>query len=277
MEFVMKNKGVKVFIYIFLSVFLLIQIFPIVWMLSSSLKYKTDIYAVPWSVIPKTFYWQNYINAWNMAIKSYLVNSIIVAVTVTVSNVLIASLTAYALAKFDFKGRDLFFKFVLLTVMIPVDIMSIPMFQQIKSFGLLNSHIGIAAPFLVTGFSVFLMRQGIASIPNDYLEAARVDGYSEIFIFLRIVMPMSAPYLAAMTIFTFLTNWDNYLWPLIAATNQKLYTVPIGLSSLASAKQYLDNGALLAGSVIAILSVFIMFLFFQKQIMYAAMGSGVKG
>lgn len=277
MDLIMKNKSLKLFIYIFLLGLLLIQFFPIIWMLSSSLKQQSYINAVPWRIIPETFYWQNFSKVWNTAIKSYLVNSVIVAGIVMVSNMFIASLAAYALAKFDFKGRNLFFKFVMLTVMIPVDILAIPMFQQIKSYGLLNSYLGIAAPYLVTAFSIFLMKQGIAAIPNDYLEAARVDGYSEIFIFFKIVIPMVIPYLVSMVVFTFLTNWDNYFWPLIVASNQKLYTIPIGLSALATAKQYLDNGALLAGAVISVVPVLILFLFFQKQIMDTSVGSGIKG
>ncbi|MCD6070941.1 MAG: sugar transporter permease [Microvirga sp.] len=253
----------------------IIMVTPLLFMLSTSLKDASQVYDL--RVIPEAPTLDNYIEILGDGrFTRWLINSTIVAVIVTLSNVFFDSLVGYTLAKFRFRGRYIVFIAILSTLMIPTEMLVLPWYLMASQFGWLDSYWGIMFPGMMTAFGTFLMKQFFEGVPDDFLEAARIDGLNEFTIWWKIAMPLVTPALSALAIFTFLGNWTAFFWPLIVTTSAELYTLPVGLSSFA-VEQSIQWEKIMTGASIATLPTLIIFLFLQRYIVRGVMLAGLKG
>ncbi|HEV7706650.1 MAG TPA: carbohydrate ABC transporter permease, partial [Asanoa sp.] len=226
-----RDRIAKAVLYAILSVGLLVVVGPFVWMALSSLKPEGEIRSVPPTWLPETWTLDNFRDLFSrLDFPLYFFNSALVAVAVTAGNLLFCSLVGYALAKLHYPGKRVLFLAVLGMLMVPGMVTFVPQFVLVSNMGLTNSYAGLILPFLVGPFGVFLMRQFLQSIPDDLIEAARVDGAGEMRIFWRIVLPLCRPALATLGILTFLASWNNFLWPLVVASTEDKYTLPVALA-----------------------------------------------
>jgi multiple sugar transport system permease protein len=252
-----------------------IMVTPLLFMLSTSLKDASQVYDL--RIVPAAPTFDNYIEILSDGrFTRWFVNSMIVAIIVTLSNVFFDSLVGYTLAKFRFRGRYIVFVAILSTLMIPTEMLVLPWYLMASQFGWLDSYWGIMFPGMMTAFGTFLMKQFFEGIPNDFLEAARIDGLNEFTIWWKIAMPLVTPALSALAIFTFLGNWTAFFWPLIVTTSAELYTLPVGLSSFA-VEQSIQWEKIMTGASIATLPTLIIFLFLQRYIVRGVMLAGLKG
>lgn len=252
-----------------------IMVTPLLFMLSTSLKDASQVYDL--RVIPEAPTLDNYIEILSDGrFTRWFVNSMIVAIIVTISNVFFDSLVGYTLAKFQFRGRYIVFIAILSTLMIPTEMLVLPWYLMASQFGWVDSYWGIMFPGMMTAFGTFLMKQFFETVPDDFLEAARVDGLNEFTIWWKIAMPLVTPALSALAIFTFLGNWTAFFWPLIVTTSADLYTLPVGLSSFA-VEQSIQWEKIMTGASIATLPTLIIFLFLQRYIVRGVMLAGLKG
>jgi len=206
----------------------------------------------------------------------YFLNSVVVALCTVVSVLFTSTLAGYAFAKFSFPGKRILFLFVLSTMMIPFQIRMVPLYIMVNSWKLSDTYTGLILPGLVDAFGIFLMRQFIASIPNDLIDAARIDGASEPGIFLRMILPLVQPALSALAIFTLIGNWEAFLWPLLITNKEYMRTLPIGLASFSG--RYLSRFDLqMAASTIAILPMIVMFFVLQRRFIQGVTLTGLKG
>jgi len=252
-----------------------IMVTPLLFMLSTSLKDASQVYDL--RVIPEAPTLDNYIEILSDGrFTRWLLNSTLVAVIVTLSNVFFDSLVGYTLAKFRFRGRYIVFIAILSTLMIPTEMLVLPWYLMASQFGWIDSYWGIMFPGMMTAFGTFLMKQFFEGVPDDFLEAARIDGLNEFTIWWKIAMPLVTPALSALAIFTFLGNWTAFFWPLIVTTSAELYTLPVGLSSFA-VEQSIQWEKIMTGASIATLPTLIIFLFLQRYIVRGVMLAGLKG
>jgi multiple sugar transport system permease protein len=267
----------SVLFYVLLTLGALILLLPILWMVSASFMSRSDVTSAPVNLIPPEWHFQNYVRIFTVFnIDHYLLNSVIVTGSVIILNVIFCTMTGYSLAKFRYPGRNLIFGFVLATFMIPFTVIAIPLYLIVRSFDWINTYQGLIAPFAMTAFGVFLMRQFISTIPNEYIDAARIDGASELGIFLRIIVPLSTPAMSTLAILTFVTNWDEFLWPLIVTTTDQYRTITIGLAAFLQQYQSEWN-LLMAAAVVAALPVVLLFLALQRRFLESMGGiSGLK-
>ncbi|MBB6468154.1 carbohydrate ABC transporter permease [Aminobacter carboxidus] len=253
----------------------LIMVTPLAFMFSTSFKTAGQVYDL--KLIPAAPTLANYIAILaDGRFMRWFFNSMFVAVMVTLSNVFFDSLVGYTLAKFEFRGRYFIFLAILSTLMIPTEMLVIPWYLMSANLGWLDSYWGIMFPGMMTAFGTFLMKQFFEGVPNDFLEAARVDGLNEFQIFWRVAMPLVTPALSALAIFTFLGNWTAFFWPLIVTTSKELYTLPVGLSSFA-VEQSIQWEMIMTGAAIATLPTLIVFLVLQRYIVRGVMLAGLKG
>ena len=271
----------NVFLQILVHAILLIGAFtmllPFIWMVSTSFKPSSEIYVFPPRWIPKNPTLKNYVDLFSsINFGRPFLNTVIVASSITFLSVLLSSMAGYAFAKFRFKGRDKLFFLILATLMVPGQMTMIPVFLLLRYLGLLNTYTGLILPGAVSVFNIFFMRQFIITIPNDLIEAARIDGARESYIFFKIILPLSKPALTTISIFTFTGSWNSFLWPLIIAQDERMYTLPVAVSVLAG--QYGENIAIqMAGSCIVITPILIFFLFAQRYFIKGIALTGLKG
>ncbi|MGV8938678.1 MAG: carbohydrate ABC transporter permease [Allorhizobium sp.] len=253
----------------------LIMISPLAFMFSTSLKTADQVYDL--RLIPAAPTIANYVAVLaDGRFMRWFFNSTLVAVTVTVSNCFFDSLVGYTLAKFQFRGRQFVFIAILSTLMIPTEMLVIPWYLMSSQLGWLDSYWGIMFPGMMTAFGTFLMKQFFETVPNDFIEAARVDGLNEFQIWWKVAMPLVTPALSALAIFTFLGNWTAFFWPLIVTTSKELYTLPVGLSSFA-VEQSIQWEMIMTGAAIATLPTLLVFLVLQRYIVRGVMLAGLKG
>jgi len=260
-----------------LIIWLLISVIPFVWMVSTSFKGPGEIFIFPPRWIPRNPTFNNYIDLFQeMNFGRPFLNSVLVSLSTTFLSVLIATMAGYGFAKFHFKNKNLLFLFILGTIMVPGQITMIPVFLLLSRMNLLNTYWGLILPAIANAFNIFFMRQYIMGVPDELIEAAKIDGAHEGWIFFRIILPLARPAMAAITIFTFTGSWNNFLWPLIIATDESMYTLPVAVSVLGG--QYTENIAMqMAGSVIVILPLIIVFLFTQRYFIKGISFTGMKG
>ena len=252
-----------------------VMIMPIVYMLLTSLKDNSEIYEL--HILPRAPTLDNYASILGRSpFGRWFLVSFTVATTTTLSVLFFDSLIGYTLAKFHFPGRSVVFVAILSTLMIPTEMLVIPWYVMAKSMGWLDSIWGIMFPGMMTGFGVFLMRQFFLGVPDELIDAARVDGLGEFEIFWQVALPLVTPALSALAIFTFLGNWTAFLWPLIVTTSPNLYTVPVGLASLSGEFQT-DWEMIMTGSSIATIPTLIVFIILQRNIIDGIMLTGLKG
>lgn len=250
---------------------------PFLYMLSTSVKSMNEVFTTPIQWIPNEFRWDNFTTAWQEHnISRYYLNSLFVGVCVTILNLVTCSLAGYSFAKFNYPGRNLLFGTVLFTMMIPIASMIIPLYLVVKELGWINSYWGLIIPAGTSAFGIFLMRQHMLSIPEDLLDAARIDGANELRIFIEIVVPLVKTSIASLAIFIFMWNWDSFLWPLLVVTQDDYRTLPLGIAMFESA--YGTNyPQLMAVAVVAMLPVLVVFILMQRHFIAAMTMSGVKG
>jgi multiple sugar transport system permease protein len=253
-----------------------VTLLPFYWMLSSSLRTMDNMFSVPIQWIPDPVNWMSYANAWRAQdFARYFLNSGLVAIAITLGNLLLCSLAGYSLTKFRYRGRGLSFVLILSTMMLPLEVTMVPLFLIIKQLDWANSYQGLIVPFLVDGFGVFLMRQYMLSIPSDLIDSARIDGASELRIFWTIVMPLCKPALVALAVFTFREAWDMYIWPLIIITKDSLRTLPLGISLFMSSYGT-SWDQLMAIAVLGTLPMILLFFFLQRAFIQGIAATGLK-
>lgn len=253
----------------------LIMVTPLLYMFSTSLKSAGQVFDLRLIPVAPTF--DNYVKVLaNGDFVRWFVNSTVIASIVTLSNCFFDSLVGYTLAKFRFRGRQLVFIAILSTLMIPTEMLVIPWYLMSSQLGWLDSYWGIMFPGLMTAFGTFLMRQFFAGVPDDFLEAARIDGLNEFEIWWKVAMPLVTPAVAALAIFTFLGNWTAFFWPLIVTTSRELYTLPIGISSFSDAQDTRWE-MIMTGAALATIPTLLVFLLLQRFIVRGVMLAGLKG
>ena len=274
-----QNSAAKVIgTYLVLSAIALLMLFPLLWLVGTAFKSPTeDIFSFPPQIFPASPTFDNFITVWDTyPFGQYLYNSAIVAFLAVGLNLLLCSLAAYPLARLNFRGREFIFALVLATIMIPFQIVMIPLYILAVNLGLRNTYLGIVLPNLTSAFGIFLLRQALKAVPLELEEAARIDGCSELGIWWNIMIPAIRPALFTLAIFVFIGSWSDFLWPLIVLDDPDYYTLPLAVANLADSFS-LDWRLVAAGSVISIAPILLLFLFLQKYIVPTDVGSGVKG
>lgn len=264
-------------LYLVLTLGLVAMIMPFVWMILGSFKTSAEIRQYPTNFWPIDPTMDNYTQLFGrLDFATFFTNSIIVAFFVTVGNIVFSSMVGYALAKLEFRGKRLLFVLVLGTLMVPGVVTFVPLFVLTANLGLVNSYPGLILPFLITPLGVFLMRQFMLSLPDDIIEAARIDGAGEWRIFLRVIMPLCGPAVATLTILTFLGSWNNFLWPLVVATTEDKYTLPVALALYSTGQNAAQYGLMMAGAVVVVVPVLLVFVVLQRYFVQGIALTGIK-
>lgn len=274
---VRKGFKARTLIYILASLGLVVTLAPFAWMILGSIKPTGEILADPNVWLPKNPTLGNFtdlLSRQNFGL--YFLNSVVVAIACVIGNLLFCAMAGYALAKIDFAGKRLLFSLVLLMLVVPGIATFVPLFVQVSNLGLANSHLGLILPYIVTPLGVFLMRQFIGDIPDALLEAAKLDGAGEVRTFLRLILPLSGPALATLAILTFLAQWNNFLWPLVIAQTDDMYTLPVALALFSIGANGTNYGLLLAGAVVVVLPIIVVFLFLQRYFIQGIANTGIK-
>jgi multiple sugar transport system permease protein len=273
----LRRPSLRALTYVLLSLGLVITLAPFAWMLLGSIKPTGEILANPNQWLPENPTLTNFTDLLaKQNFGLYFFNSVVVAVACVIGNLLFCSMAGYALAKMDFAGKRLLFSLVLLMLVVPGIATFVPLFVQVSNLGMANSYLGLILPYVVTPLGVFLMRQFIGEIPDSLLEAARIDGAGEVRIFSRLVLPLTGPALATLAILTFLAQWNNFLWPLVIAQTDDMYTLPVALALFAVGANGTNYGLLLAGSVVVVLPMIVIFLFLQRYFIQGIASTGIK-
>jgi multiple sugar transport system permease protein len=273
----LRRLAADALIYVLLLLGLLSVILPFVYMVSSSLETPVQIGSLTPQFLPGPLTWTNYQQVWqDLPIVRYFVNSAIVSVTITVAQLITASMAAYAFARLKFRGRSTLFALYLGTLIIPSQVTLIPNYLIVRELHWHNTYAGLIAPFIVSVFSTFLLRQFFLTIPTDYEDAARIDGANHWQIYSRIILPLSRPALATVVILTFLASWNNFLWPLVVVDSPNLRTVPL------AATAYQDQfaiawGPLMAAATLSLLPVLLVYVLMQKYVVEGIALTGQGG
>jgi len=265
-------------VYVILTLGLLLMIGPFLWMVLGSVKPSADFLRNPPTFLPSDPTTDNYTRLFEqLTFPRFFFNSTLIALAVTVGTLIFCPMLGYALAKLRWHGKGLVMALVLATLMVPAGITLIPNFILMSNLGLVNTYPGLILPFLAGPFGVFLMRQFMLGVPNELLEAARMDGANEFRLFWSVVMPIATPVLATLAILTFLGNWNSFLYPLVMAQEPGMYTLPVALATFATGQYQADHGMLMAGSVMLVVPVLIVFILFQRWITEGIATTGLKG
>ena len=273
----------KIGLYFVLVLLALISVGPFLWLLSTAVKSQGEnIFQYPPQFIPETFTWANFTGVWQkIPFPTYIINSFIVAFFIVVLNLILSSLAAFPLARMEFRGKNFFFYAVLATIMIPFQVIMVPVYLMILRLNLVDSssnlagYAGLILPFAVNAFGIFLMRQAFFAIPKELEEAAIIDGCSVFDVWWRIFLPLVKPALATLTIFTFAGAWSEFLWPSIVLSKQEMYTLPVGLNHLQGV--FSANWRYIAaGAIISMIPILIFFLMLQKYFIGGTMQGAVK-
>lgn len=265
-------------LYVVLIIGAMIMLLPFVWMLSASSKSLSEVLQIPPTFIPKSLTLKNYQEVFTQQplFGRFFINSVIVAAVTVVSVLVTSALAGYAFAKFQFPGKNLLFVLFLSSMMIPFQVRMVPLYVMVSDWKLTDSYAGLILPGLVEAFGIFLMRQFIASIPNDLIDAARIDGASEPRIVLQILLPLLRPALSALAIFTLIGNWEAFLWPLLVTNTEAMRTLPIGLALFAG--RYVERFDLeMAAATIAIAPMVLVFFILQRRFIEGITLTGIKG
>jgi len=266
-----------VIIYAVLIIITALMLIPFLWMLSASLKMNKDVFTFPIKWIPDNPRWKNYVDIWTkIPLLTFVKNSAKLTIIVTLLQLFTSSFAAYAFAKMNFKGKNVLFLGYIATIAVPWQAYMVPQFMMMRAWHLNNTHLAIICLQAFSAFGVFLMKQFYEGVPTELCEAARIDGMTEYGIWFRIMLPLSKPALSTLTIFTFVSTWNDFLGPLIYLTKNELKTIQIGLRMFIS--QYsAEYGLIMAASVIALIPVLIVFLALQKYFVQGVASTGLKG
>ncbi|HHY13549.1 MAG TPA: carbohydrate ABC transporter permease [Thermoanaerobacterales bacterium] len=252
------------------------MIFPFYWMIITSVKIQSEVMKIPPVIIPTQITFERYWRVIDeLQFGRFFFNSLYIAVTVTLAVLFTSSIVGYVFEKFQFKYRNAIFLGLLSTMMVPSAVTMIPLYLLLGKVGLVNNHLAIILPSLGNVFGIFLMRQTMQSIPNEFIEAGRIDGASEFTIFWKLILPQTKATLSALAIFTFMGQWNNFLWPLIVLSSQDQYTLPLGLRMF-QGQYWTDMGLVMTGATISVIPIIIVFLFMQKTFVRGVTLTGLK-
>ena len=271
------DRPLRILLYSLLVIGAIVALLPMVWMVSASLMPTGEASTYPPRFFPSRVTLDHYVDLFTrLNLGRYLLNSAFVAFVVTLSSLAINSMAGYAFAKLRFRGRDRLFRVLSTGLVLPVQVAMLPLFLLLKNLGMINTYWGVIIPGLASIFGIFLVRQYALAIPDEMLDAARVDGASEFRIFRSIVVPGIVPILATLAIWTFLATWNDFMWPLIVLSDESRYTLPVALANLAG-EHVQDIELMMAGSVITVVPVMLVFLFLQRYYIQGVMSGSVKG
>ncbi|MBX3015969.1 MAG: carbohydrate ABC transporter permease [Caldilineaceae bacterium] len=275
------TPGERIFLliaYVILTSWAVVSIFPLYWMVTTALKPPSVVMSLPPEWIPSSVSLNNFYEAFaNSPVARWTMNSLLMALTVTVFQLLFATMAGYGFAKKVFPGREWLFWIYVSSMMIPGFAMIIPLFTLMTKLGLVNSYLGLIAPGLSAPFGVFLMRQFIQTLPTELIEAATIDGCSEIGVFKDIILPLAKPGLAVLGIFVFMGQWNSFLWPLIVINSSEMMPLTVGFALLANRELRVNYGALMAAGTYMALAQLIVFFAFQPYFVQGITVGGVKG
>jgi len=264
-------------VYAIMLVASVLALVPFLWMVIASTHRTSDLFVTPLPLLPGGEFWQNLGRLQeSIGFGQVMLNSVLVAVVYTVFSSLISIMCGYGLATYRFRGRRVLLGVILVTMMIPMQVLLVPLFQMMASAGWIDSYQALIVPFLANAFGIFLMRQGFLDFPVSLIEAARIDGAGEMRTFYRIVLPVARPQIAALVIYTFISQWNSFIWPLLMLNSEDKYTVPVALNTMIGLSR-VDYSGLMLGSLLATLPLFVLFLVFQKQFVAGLLGGAVKG
>lgn len=267
----------KALLYAILITICVITLLPLVWMLSASLKLDKDVFKIPVEWIPSNPAWSNYTRIWDQVpLMTFTFNTFKITILTTIIQVITSSFAAYGFAKCQFRGRNVLFMIYVATIAVPWQVYMLPQYSMMNAVGLVDTHAALILLHAFDAFGVFLLRQFCMGIPNELLEAARIDGLNEYGIYGRIVLPQMGPSIATLVIFTFVTNWNDFMGPMIYLNSTANKTIQLGIRMFMG--QYsTEYGLIMAASVVSLIPVFIVFLIFQKSFVQGVATSGLKG
>lgn len=273
----MKKKVWHILVYVFLIAMVVISVMPFIWMVLSSFKANKEILAIKQTLLPKDWIISNWVKMrGQFNFLQYFWNSLKISGIITACVCYTSTVCGFVLSKYKFKGRDAIFAIVLGTMMLPWAVTIIPRYTMIKAFGWLGSYTAIIVPALFSSFGIFMLRQNVAAVPDEILEAARIDGANEFYILHRIVFPLVKNGISSIAIFQFLWSWEDYLWPYLVITDSKKALLSVGLK-LFNGQYQTDYGPLFAAACISVIPVIIVYVIFQKQFVAGVASSAVKG
>lgn len=274
----MNKKKVGTILYYVLGIALaIVSLIPFLWMLSTSFKSRGALMSIPIEWIPKEPSLASYEKVFSkFPFLKTIGNSLFISITYTAITLISSSMAAFAFAKINFKGSNILLKIFLATMMIPTQVTIIPLFVVMNKMHLINSYASVILPSIFRPFATFLLVQQMKVIPNDYLDAARMDGASIYRVFSSIALPLCAPTLATLAVTTFMESWNDYLWPLLMLTDKSKMTLPIALSTL-NGQFATEYNVLMAGSLISMIPIIIIYIFAQKYFQNGMMSGGIKG
>ena len=267
------------FTYLVLLGIAVVMLLPLVWLISTSFKAPTEnLFQFPPRFLPEFPTFENFVKVWQTEpFGRYLFNSLLVAGLTVGLNLLFCSLAAYPLARLEFRGREIIFSLIVSTILIPFQIVMIPLYILTVQLGLRNTYLGLIFPAIASAFGIFLLRQAFQGVPKELEEAARMDGCSELGIWWFVMLPSIRPALVTLAIFVFIGSWSDFLWPLIILDQPEYYTLPLGVARLLGTTFGQDFRLIAAGSVISIAPILLFFVLMQRYIVPTESGSGVKG
>ncbi|HLW03212.1 MAG TPA: carbohydrate ABC transporter permease [Ktedonobacterales bacterium] len=269
-----------ILLFILMGAFTLLMISPVLWMISASFQNQAEMYQTPFQWIPEHLLPQNYVAAWiNGNLGSAFLTSLEVVVLYVPVHVFLATITGYVFAKFHFRGRNLLFLFILITLLIPQETTYFPIYDLVRDIGWLNSPQGVVLPFLYSAFGIFLMRQFALSIPDELIEAAKLDGCSDARCFFSIALPLLEPGMAALAILALIFIWSEFVWSHLVLSDPSSQTLTVALYSLSSSADaaQVNYPVLLAASVVAVVPVLLIFIFFQRRFIESVSRAGIRG
>lgn len=259
-----------------LALISLLILIPFIWMLSASVRTRGDLLGNPTTLWPATFTLDNFLDVWQrIPFGRQLVNTVVFAGSITVVSVVLDSMAGYAFARFEFRGRGVLFVVVLVTLMLPIQVTLIPIFQLLSDLGWINTFQGLIVPRIADAFGIFFMRQFFLSLPKDLEDAARLDGVSEFGIWRRIMMPLAWPAVLTLGLFNLLYNWNDLLWPLVVTTDERMRTLTAGLA-LFKGQFSAEYGLLMAGAILALLPMVAAFVLVQRRFIEGVATTGIK-
>ena len=274
------SAGEKIISVIWYAVIVLgaaFALLPFIWMISASLKTESAIFNFPLDLLPRSPTINAYFDVWNrIPFARFFVNSVIFAGGVTIISLFFDSMTAFALARLQFRGRNLVFGLVLITLMVPFQITLIPLFVTVFQLGWLNTFVGLIVPRATNAFGIFMLRQFFVTLPKDYDDAARIDGAGNFRLYWQIILPLAKPALATLAVFHFMYNWNDFLWPLVITTSTEMRNLPAGLT-LFMGQYVIEHPVLMVGATISLAPLAIAFLFAQRYFVRGVVMSGLKG
>ncbi len=271
------SPGRKIITYLFLIIMAFISIFPFYFMFVSSTNTNAQILNVSPRLLPGDNLFANANNlVKRLDVWRTILNSMIMSVSYTLLSILLHSMAGYALTKYNFKGKGVIFAIIMLTMMIPAQVMYVPLFTLMNNIGWANTYQAVVFPALANAFGIFLMRQNMLAFPTTLIEAARIDGYGEFGIFFKVVMPNMTPAIGALGIYMFMSMWNSFMWPLIILSTKNMYNFPVALSMLDGVVWRKDYGVVMLAASIATIPIMLIFLIFQKQFVAGVMGGAIK-